>query len=206
MAEAKRGRGRPKGSTTKAKESGDGLKGSGLPAAGHNSSPELTDAEQRALMIDHSRKIRLKDAEIAELREERKSLIGAAKANGIMAKDIKMFLALQDREDEEIAEEQRKLIKYAHWQGRGIQADLFADLQVPVDGHAYNDGFRAGVEGAEPKSDYTGAAHQEWLKGHHEGAAAMKSALEKTRAEEESTIIPMIDQTHAERAAAAGNA
>ena len=153
---------------------------------GHNVNPDrLNDNQLRALMVRHTNDAAQIDAEIAVLQAKRKKVVGAAKADGITAKAMKLFEQIKAMDDAEIEELQRQLLTYARWNGRQVQASLLDWLEAApeADSAAYSEGFMAGVKGAPAKFDHlVGQSHQAALQGHADGGKSLADAVANAKA------------------------
>lgn len=164
--------GRPKGSKNKPKN------GSESPGEGHNSKPQLSDAERQALHFVHVRDYQValaaKKKADAGLKNEAKRI----KAEGGSVRAVKLTIELQTPEGEaafraRLAEEQ----EIASWNGVGVQVDMFADERQPAEDRAYEEGRRAGMKGESNRPPYDPSVpqHQKWLAGYSDGNAVLAS-------------------------------
>jgi hypothetical protein len=171
MAEegAKRGRGRPKGSTNKPKVEA----GTAAPGIGHNS---LTDEQTRKLALQHIDKIAAKKAKVDSEVSDLRNLYRAAKADNISKAQIDFAIALRKDSDDEMTKKQAALMQAAAWIGHplGKQFDLFGvEDRTPSDERAYEEGKIEGMRGGErmPPSHYSPAAKALYAQGYDEGQA-----------------------------------
>lgn len=173
-------RGRPKGSKNKPKENGHDE----AAAEGHNSRPELTDDEKRALALHHMRRYQEQLAEVEAAKSGLKELCDLAKSDlgkGAV-KDIKDMIAASDVKL--IRADFERKARLAKWMGHAIafQGDLFADTFHAEDW--FDAGKRHGMQGATcSPPDHLGAVSgQDWINGWHAGQSTLHDALRKRMA------------------------
>lgn len=199
---------RPKGSKNKPKTEGQTL----AAGIGHNLE-EMSDEQRQALFFQHVGKYRtafgkkkVADAELKNICKIAKAELGK---NAVL--DIKDAIAIEDSEDDSAveaieAEIERKL-RVARWMGAelGAQFDLFLAGQGLSTPHkAYEAGKRAALKGEPARSPYAEATAdgQDWLKGHHDGIAALRAKKD----EEAAKASPEVTMSFAERLAARNKA
>ncbi|MDR7232802.1 ribosome modulation factor [Caulobacter sp. BE264] len=144
----------------------------------------LTDDEIADLQHYYSIKIRGAQA----IHAEKKAVADAARTdvNNLFAlvkgdlqisrKDFEEILALQDMNEAEFIEHEKKRTKRMVAQGLpvGTQLDMFPKADTVDDlGLAQASGKRAGLRGADPEvpERFAGVTHQAWMEGWHEGQA-----------------------------------
>lgn len=159
---------------------------------GHNSG--LTENQERALFFDHLNKIQASKEELEKMKASHARLFKAAKADGINKKDLEYALRLRadDSNGEELLEERRREIRIAKWLQHpvGTQIDLFDADRSTAEEKAFELGKNAGMEGETCIAPYDGSSKQAqaWIKGWHEGQAAI-FAIRKKKTEEEAPIV-----------------
>jgi ribosome modulation factor len=159
---------------------------------GHNSG--LTETQERALFFDHLNKIQASKAELEKMKASHARLFKAAKADGITKKDLEYALRLRsdDSNGEELLEERRREIRIAKWLQHpvGTQMDMFDKDRSTAEEKAFELGKNAGMEGKACIAPYDGSTKQAqaWIKGWHEGQAAIFD-IRKIKTEEEAPIV-----------------
>lgn len=148
----------------------------------------LTDDEIKALTFMHVKRYR--DA-LAAKKSAAAAFLSATKLakselGDTAIADIKQIIAAEDDEDYEAklqAEVERKA-RVARWLGLkiGTQEDMFSSsASLPVAEKAYEDGKTAGLKGevlAPPHGSGT-EAYGEYVRGWHDGQAALTSLIKK---------------------------
>lgn len=168
---------------------------------GHNSgaTTPLTDDEMHALTLQHKKKYetalakkKTADADFKNICKVLKSELGD---HGLA--DIKDMIAAENDEDfeEKMQAQLERQARLARWLGLDIgeTADLFSDIgttTASVAERAYADGKRAGMAGEICKPTFeTGEAHNEYVKGWHEGQGVLASQIKKKEAVEVPLIV-----------------
>lgn len=161
-------------------------------AKGPTPSPvtQVTDAERNALFVREIKNledlIKDKDAVVTKIRNLRKKII----SYDYKAKDIDFALELNKRDQPEMIEEHRRrqMIAYVMGHPLGTQPDIL-DMAAHVDrtpavDRAERDGFGAGARGEQCRPPYHDATEQaqRWIKGWHDGQAALLSGMKKLEA------------------------
>lgn len=159
-----------------------------VPAIGHNSDGELTEAERKALLLDGLSKleglIETKDEAVSAVRTQRKKLV----AHGFAPKVIDFALRLRKDDDDEMIEQRRAEIEVARFLNHpiGTQPELPLNMEdrTPDVERARAAGEIAGAEGKSRVPPYaTGSAQeQEWLEGWSVGQSTLLSAFKKLEA------------------------
>ncbi|MCA1831206.1 MAG: hypothetical protein LC750_00400 [Actinobacteria bacterium] len=163
-------------------------------ATGHNK-PELTDDEQRALLLQHKKSYEAALAVKKQADADFKNACKRAKAEcgkGAVA-DIKDAIALEAPGGQmEIEAEIARKHRIARWMGLPVGAEpiMFEmqDRRQAVD-IAYDNGKAAGMSGDDmrPPHDPSVPQYQRWLEGWHDGQEILLSALGKVKVDVPST-------------------
>lgn len=169
--------GRPKGSKNRPKDNGHDD-----PAAeGHNSRPELSDDEKRALTLHHVRRYQEAEARVEAAKDERREIVNLAKADlgkGALG-DIKDLIMFED--PTKLSATMERTMRLARWKGLpiGHQAALFE----PTVDH-FEEGKTAGCYGetCTPPEHLSAQAGQKWIQGWHAGQSTLHDALKKRMA------------------------
>lgn len=150
---------------------------------GHNS--ELTDDQRQGLTRQHARKytqlLEAKKEADAAIRNFAKIVKADLGEHGLMM--IKLLRQLDTDEGEQAfrAEMEAKAMA-ARWAGVpiGAQGNLFDEDRRPIGERAFEEGKAAGLDGKDPKPPYaTGEAHDEWMRGWHEGQKILAQGIGK---------------------------
>lgn len=146
----------------------------------------MTDDQEQKLTRDHAarRQQLLKaetDAKAARLKFDKviKSDLGEF---GLA--NIKLLEKLEsEKGEQEIKEDLERRAKVARWAGLqvGTQGSLFEEDRRSMNEKAFEEGKRAGLKGADPKSPYTGEAQQEYMKGWHSGQAVNLAGIKQAK-------------------------
>lgn len=166
------------------------------PANGHNK-PELTDDENRALLLQHKRHyetaLAAKKAADAVFKNTCKH--AKAECGKDAVADIKDAIAFEAPGGQgAFNEEMARKHKVARWMGLpvGSAPRFFDDFDGrPAVDVAYDNGKSAGMLGdvAKPPHDPSVPQYQRWMEGWHDGQEILASAFEKTKTE------PVVSET-----------
>jgi hypothetical protein len=158
--------------------------------AGHQPN-NLTDAERKALHWDWMQKCRIAGERVKAAREERNRIRKAARADGMILKDIDFSIRCHDAEDQDLlVDELRRRAEIAAWHGLPVnhQAGFNFETESPVK-RAYREGEAMGISGKPPPPAGAGEIEQAKLEGWHDGNKtrheALASALRKRTAANE---------------------
>lgn len=173
----------------KQKDIEDAIAETHAPAANGHNKPELTDDEQRALMLQHKRPYQealqaKKDAAAAFLSVCKKAKAECGKE---VVADIKDAILMDSAEGQKaIKAEIERQHKVARWMGLavGTEPSFFehTDRRQAID-IAYDAGKIAGMEGKtqQPPHDPSVPQYQRWLEGWHDGQDILMSAFGKIK-------------------------
>lgn len=167
-----------------------------------NTKNALTDDEIKALTLQHVKKYK---AALAAKKAAAAAFLNATKLakaelGDHAIKDIKDLIAIEENENAEAdakAELERKMRIY-RWAGlpMGYQGDMFAPDIRPLAERSYEEGKTAGLAGeaCRPPHDAGSEAHQEYVRGWHEGQAALASMIKKKEAVEAPLVAAAADE------------
>jgi ribosome modulation factor len=158
---------------------------------GHNSSG-LTDDQVQALTRQHSEKrahlLELEKTAKANRMNFDKVIKSDLGAKGLA--DIKLLAELETEEGEtKFKEEMERQARVARWAGLhvGMQGSLFDEDRRPIADRAYEEGKRAGLAGKDAKPPHAPGteAHNEWMRGWHDGQAVLAAGFKKKEPQSE---------------------
>jgi hypothetical protein len=202
---AKKGRGRPKGSTNKPKAP----KGPTVPTADgrpagadhnmpHVAKDPLTEDQQQALFFNHKRSYEKALAVKKKADAEFKVACKLIKSEGTKLSDIKLAVDLEDPEaSAEMRARLERELRVARWVGApvGTQFSLLDETdRTPIDERVFDEGKRAGLKGekCEPPRTLPGNLMTRWTDGWHEGQTALAGKIKQKdndqRPEDETSI------------------
>lgn len=166
-----------------------------------NTKNALTDDEVKALTFQHKKRyqaaLAAKKAAAAEFLNVTK--LAKAELGDHAVKDIKDLVAIEENENAETdakVEIERKMRIY-RWAGLpiGHQTDMFTPDLRPIAEKAYEEGKNAGLNGEVCQPPHGGGteAYHEYVRGWHDGQAALASLIKKKDAAEAPLIVTPTD-------------
>lgn len=222
MATNPKGRGRPKGSKNKTKDT------STVPASDRTVDPKdnedkqatpaaprgptvakdpLSDEQEHALTAHHTREYEkfLKAKKDADANF--KNACKRAKSEGVGLRQIKEYIDYQtDEGRERLKEDLARKQKVARWAGLpvGTQINFLEEVdRTPIDERTKDDGKRAGLRGekCEASKHIPGNLISAWVEGWQEGQGVLSARIKQTSDEQRAEDAKTFDE--ADRRAAA---
>lgn len=161
------------------------------PAANGHNKPELTDDEQRALLLQHKKSYEASLAVKKKADADFKNTCKRAKAEcgKDAVADIKEAIALEAPGGKmELEAKIARQHRIARWMGLPVGAEpIMFEMQDrrPATDIAYDNGKAAGMAGDDMRSPHDPSVpqYQRWLEGWHDGQEVLLSALGKVKVE-----------------------